>query len=907
MSQQLPRDGVALVVEGAAQFISNMNKAGLSWDANAKRWRTAEGRFAKMGTTADKTTASVGKAGKAAGGSVTKWAMMASGIGATVEIVGKLVKVVAGAIKVFAKFMSKNMMLAGQFQEMEFTALAVGQAMGITQEQVRGATKDLEELGIRTDVASKTVAQFARNQLDLSKSTDLVRIAQATAVMLNEDSSASMESLTRAITTGSTVMLRRMGIMLDNKQVEDAYKKSIGAVNRELSQNEKMTARTNAIIESGANLLGVYDAAMESPTKRLRSLTGRLIPSFQAALGAPFLDAWSTVIKTVSGFVKGLTAAVQEGGKLYPIMVALGAMASVWADVFSQLGEIITKSMSGIVGDANNNILQLATDALIWGVEIISEFTTGMVNAASTVLIQGLNFIGGILESWLLGASPPKIAPGIREWGMRTFEQYLEGMTEADFGILEAIQGPMKKILEGPAFANISKTIASALTGGDREAVTEAVTRTAGIFGNAINKMVGLQFELADATEAVREQEEALEASRQRILDQQGQVNREVSKYNELLREGADPRILAEQLAQINASEESLRLTQKQATAQEDAIVADKARIQEIQSETGLQKKLIDQMMGVNDALGKQNEEREKGKKGKGVAPGVPEVTGLTGTISSRMGDAIDKMKEKLKEKFKDIFAPLGEAWDNIVLKVGNIGTAWEDFKTKVGNVWDDLKERFPVLQDIEDLIQDLKTSIPELATELATNFFDAWSKIWGILIGQEDGGIMGALQAVWDFLEEQWATIMESDAVKALLDFKDKVLEKIKTSISDIIASLGELIEKFKKLSTADWQKMFAGLNPFVSESPSPLGKGLKEINAELAKMGSLRMPQMGMVPQLAGAGAGVINNRTTTNMFDQPVTIQFNAPITIGSGQQMAGFESAVSRAVRKGLETR
>ncbi|GAH42514.1 unnamed protein product, partial [marine sediment metagenome] len=90
---------------------------------------------------------------------------------------------------------------------------------------------------------------------------------------------------------------------------------------------------------------------------------------------------------------------------------------------------------------------KMAEDALRWGIEIVSEFASGMIQGATGAMVIALNFIGGVLESWLKAFSPPRIAPNIGVWGAGAMEAWLKGFTEGDFSILEGIQGPLQSAM----------------------------------------------------------------------------------------------------------------------------------------------------------------------------------------------------------------------------------------------------------------------------------------------------------------------------------------------------------------------------------------------------------------------------------------------------------------------------
>jgi hypothetical protein len=619
MPDNLEPIGVEAVAEGVDSFLRQMRAMEAAYDSVQKAagglegaTKGTEGIFQRMGSVIGSilsplsavtggiqtfTSALVGGAGLAVGMGAVNLAA-----GGLVSAFNTVVGAVQSAISTVTGFVGQGMQMAGTFQEMEFAAMAVGRAMGLQKEEISGAIETLNEAGIRYDKASKVVAQLAKNQIDLAKTTELAKIAQGAAILIGEDSSATMERLTYAIVSGSTEMFRAMGITVNNQAAYEKYAASIGVSADALTEQQKIAARTNEVIANSASLLDVYGAAMESPTKRLRSLTGRVLPEFAAALGAPFLDAWSTVIKAVGDFVGKLTDAVSEGGALYPIMVNLGAAASILADAFANALGWVGDFITGLQTDLFGGLADTASGLYEWGMEMVVSLAEGIASAAETVLVGAMNAIGSVLSWWLGPGSPPRVAPGLTKWGTAALSEWLHGMTEADFSVLEDIRRPLQKALSAADFADISGDLIKALsTGTADESLFQKIAAATGRFGDEVARLTKMQFELAAANRAVAESEKKVDAGRKKVSDL-------TKEYNQMLREGASPEVLKAKLAEINAAEDELKLAEEQ---DKEA----KARLSSIEDEVKLQDQVVGALMGVADTEDKAAKEQEQARK----------------------------------------------------------------------------------------------------------------------------------------------------------------------------------------------------------------------------------------------------------------------------------------------------
>jgi phage-related protein len=611
--------GVEAVAEGVDSFLRQMRAMEAAYDDVQKAagglegaTKGTEGVFQRTGSVIGSilsplsavtggvqtfTDALVGGAGLAVGMGAVNLAA-----GGLVSVFNTVVGAVQSAISTATGFVGQGMEMAGTFQEMEFAAMAVGRAMGLQQDEISGAIETLNEAGIRYDKSAKVVAQLAKNQIDLAKTTELAKIAQGAAILIGEDSSATMERLTYAIVSGSTEMFRAMGITVNNQAAYEKYAASIGVSADALTEQQKIAARTNEVIANSASLLDVYGAAMESPTKRLRSLTGRVLPEFSAALGAPFIDAWSTVIKAVSDFVGKLTDAVSEGGALYPVMVNLGAAASLLADAFANALGWVSDFITGLQTDLFGGLADTASGLYEWGMEMVVSLAEGIASAAETVLVGAMDAIGSVLSWWLGPGSPPRVAPGLTKWGTAALTEWLHGMTEADFSVLEDIQRPLQKALSAADFADISGDLIKAISAGTAdESLFQKIAAATGRFGDEVARLTKMQFELAAANRAVAESEKRVDAGRKKVSDL-------TKEYNKMLREGASPEVLKAKLAEINAAEDELKLAEKQ---DKEA----KARLSSIEDEVKLQDQVVGALMGVADAEDKAAKEQEQARK----------------------------------------------------------------------------------------------------------------------------------------------------------------------------------------------------------------------------------------------------------------------------------------------------
>ena len=253
---------------------------------------------------------------------------------------------------------------AGRVEELEVILELLGTRAGYSASQLYQWRDAMVDAGIRSDVATKSIAEFIRYQMDATKAVELAAVAQDAATFAAEDSTEALAGLMHGILTQRSIVLRTYGIIVDTNQAMEDYKDVIGAVGRELTASERVQAMMNAVLAQGVAISGAYEAAMGTWTKMWRTLTGRLIPEMIWQLGGPFQQVMGSAVFAIADFVKVLTAAVSEGGRLRPILdalvvvvnrllapvIALTRVVGDWLGTTAEGAKKVTKAMEEMAG-----------------------------------------------------------------------------------------------------------------------------------------------------------------------------------------------------------------------------------------------------------------------------------------------------------------------------------------------------------------------------------------------------------------------------------------------------------------------------------------------------------------------------------------------------------------------------
>jgi hypothetical protein len=138
-----------------------------------------------------------------------------------------------------------------------------------------------------------------QSNIDLANSTDLARLAQNAAVISGENSTDTFVRLINVITSGNIVSARALGLQV---RFETAYAQTaaaLGKTTESLTEQERVQARTNAVLASGVAIAGAYEAAMETAGKKVTSLD-RHIEESGRILGEAWLPVYAEAVDLVT-------------------------------------------------------------------------------------------------------------------------------------------------------------------------------------------------------------------------------------------------------------------------------------------------------------------------------------------------------------------------------------------------------------------------------------------------------------------------------------------------------------------------------------------------------------------------------------------------------------------------------
>src|SRR3990167_7972120 len=189
--------------------------------------------------------------------------------------------------------------LAARVEVLGVVTARLGKNVGKTEPEIRALEKSIQGLGITIQGSRQAIAKMIGSNVDLAHATDLARLAQNAAVIAGINSTEAFERLVDVITSGNVLMARNLGLQVSFERAYQATANSLGKTTAELTELDKVQARTTAVLAAGVNIAGAYEEAMTTVGKAVTSLDRHLEDS-RVVLGQAWLPVYAEAVDLIT-------------------------------------------------------------------------------------------------------------------------------------------------------------------------------------------------------------------------------------------------------------------------------------------------------------------------------------------------------------------------------------------------------------------------------------------------------------------------------------------------------------------------------------------------------------------------------------------------------------------------------
>lgn len=187
-------------------------------------------------------------------------------------------------------------------------------------EAVNSGSDMVQRLSDKFGVAASVIEDSATTMLRQGASLELVEktlvTAGASAAAAGTDISRAFENVTTAVVSGNSVLLRSSGIIAGLGEAERAYAQTLGKTVEQLTQQEKLQARVNAIYEETRSEIEDLDTILQGLPRAQAEVT-RQWSNFRQTAGDMALKVITPLTQglgSLLGFVNSLPTPIKNAG-----------------------------------------------------------------------------------------------------------------------------------------------------------------------------------------------------------------------------------------------------------------------------------------------------------------------------------------------------------------------------------------------------------------------------------------------------------------------------------------------------------------------------------------------------------------------------------------------------------------
>jgi hypothetical protein len=320
--------------------------------------------FDKFNKNIAKTDAAVATKSSSMGSNLMKIIAVAGGVGAAFGgIASMVVKAASGGITMVSGLAAETLKLRTEVDSLSDSLETVARNAGYSNEQIVEYEKSLKSQGLTTREALKLMRQMIDAEVDLSKTTQLMTMAQDASIIsgvkvadayaqIIQVIAAQTEASAKQSNKQSAEMLKSLGLYVDFQAAYQRAALATGRTVEQLSSAERQQIALNAAIEAGTQISGAYENAQDSTSRIIKALPG-YYEEVKYAIGGLFEPAYLAGMEAWEGFLQDLVKWLQDNeDEIDKLGEDLGNFVSgsgkLFLDLLLRLVEVIPKLVSAV-------------------------------------------------------------------------------------------------------------------------------------------------------------------------------------------------------------------------------------------------------------------------------------------------------------------------------------------------------------------------------------------------------------------------------------------------------------------------------------------------------------------------------------------------------------------------------
>lgn len=246
-------------------------------------------------------------------GAETQSRLTASAVGLMTAAWSLAADAAVKAVAAAKDYIKESALLNARHETLGIVMSVVGRNAGYMSTEMETAARTVERYGVSMNTSREVVIRMAQANIDLAQASKIAALAQDAQHVAGISASQAIERLTHGIVTGQPEVLRMMGITVNFEQAYKEMARTVGVSTDQLTEHEKMQARTTVTLAQHTRVMGVHADVSKTATGQLAALEAQT-ENLKTIRGEVFNDA---LILAVEAYTQSTKQATEQSQRLH--------------------------------------------------------------------------------------------------------------------------------------------------------------------------------------------------------------------------------------------------------------------------------------------------------------------------------------------------------------------------------------------------------------------------------------------------------------------------------------------------------------------------------------------------------------------------------------------------------------
>lgn len=237
-------------------------------------------------------------------------------------------------------------LLNARYETLGVVLQTVGRNAQYTSNQMNAFVQSVQSKGIAMVESRQAIIQMTQAEMDLTKASQLARVAQDAAVIGGINSSEAFTRMISGIQKAEMEILDTIGLRVNFEAGYNRMAASLRKTTAELTDQEKVQSRMNEVFRAGVLITGAYEASMDTAGKQITSMN-RYIDDLKVKGGEVFNETLTVGVLALTRGLQDANGEIDEMAKNKQLQEWGQSLVEIFVELADVLNNLVEAAKFG--------------------------------------------------------------------------------------------------------------------------------------------------------------------------------------------------------------------------------------------------------------------------------------------------------------------------------------------------------------------------------------------------------------------------------------------------------------------------------------------------------------------------------------------------------------------------------